>query len=230
MILTFIDNSARAVISFCIRSEILRYMVVPPDYTVTLACRFCRWIWKAYHDDVTIEILTDIDVTLHDRVEGCDVDTTAFKTQDRGLEQRFWGTESLVTVGDDLPIRKLVGLLQAGRLAGSLDLLLEVKGDVAELLLNVADDFSLGSGGEGVTALSQDLHEVVGQIPSSHVDTGNGVRKGETFVNRDNVGNSITRIKNDTSSTTGSIEGEDGLDRHVEGGGLEGFENGWEPQ
>jgi len=31
MILTFMDDGARAVISFCIRSEIPGYMVVPPD-------------------------------------------------------------------------------------------------------------------------------------------------------------------------------------------------------
>lgn len=32
MILTFIDDGASAVISFCIRSEIPGYIVVPPDY------------------------------------------------------------------------------------------------------------------------------------------------------------------------------------------------------
>ena len=31
MILTFMEEGARAVISFCIRSEIPGYMVVPPD-------------------------------------------------------------------------------------------------------------------------------------------------------------------------------------------------------
>ena len=35
IILTFIDDGARAVISFCIRSEIPGYMVVPPDYFVS---------------------------------------------------------------------------------------------------------------------------------------------------------------------------------------------------
>ena len=32
MILTFMEDGARAVISFCIRSEIPGYMVVPPDW------------------------------------------------------------------------------------------------------------------------------------------------------------------------------------------------------
>jgi hypothetical protein len=49
--------------------------------------------------------------------------------------------------------------------------------------------------------------------------------KRETLVDGDNVGNSVTRIENDTSSTTGSIEGEDGLDGDVKCGGVEGLEN-----
>jgi hypothetical protein len=153
------------------------------------------------------------------------VDTTALKTQNGWLEQRLRSTETLVTDSDDLSIRKLIGLLQGGRLTGGLDFLLEVKSDVAELLLNVTDDFSLGSGGESVAALSQDLHQVIGQITTSHINTGNGVRKRETFINGDNVGNSITGIENDTSGTTGGVEGEDGLDGDVEGGGVEGLED-----
>ena len=79
------------------------------------------------------------------------MDTTALKTQHGGLEQGLGSTEALVSDGDDLSIGKLVRLLQAGGLAGGLDLLLEVEGDVAELLLDVANDFTLGSGGEGVS-------------------------------------------------------------------------------
>lgn len=44
MILTFMDEGARAVISFCIRSEIPGYMVVPPDWTLisNLHCYYCE--------------------------------------------------------------------------------------------------------------------------------------------------------------------------------------------
>lgn len=225
MILTFMEDGARAVISFCIRSEIPGYMVVPPDLELVSICRKSLADLMTYHDNVSIEILTDIDITLHDGVEGCDVDTTRLQTQDRWLEECLRSTETLVTNSDNLSVRKLVRLLQAGRLAGGLDLLLKVKGNVAELLLDITDNFTLGSGGEGVTALSQDLHQVVGQITTSHVDTGNGVGKRETFVNGDNVSNSITGIENDTSGSSGSVEGEDGLDGDVEGGGVEGLED-----
>lgn len=36
IILIFMEDGARAVISFCIRSEIPGYMVVPPDYSFGL--------------------------------------------------------------------------------------------------------------------------------------------------------------------------------------------------
>lgn len=226
MILTFMDDGARAVISFCIRSEIPGYMVVPPDCAIVSTLILYHFAnLRTYHDNVTIEILTDINIALHDGVEGSDVDTAALKTQDRWLEKRFRCTETFVTNGNDLSVRKFIRLLQAGRLAGSLDFLFEVEGNVAELLLDITNDFSLSSSGESVTALSQDLHEVISQITTSHIDTGNGVRKRETFVDGDNVSNSVTRVQHDTSSTTGSIQGENGLDRNVECGGVEGLEN-----
>lgn len=153
------------------------------------------------------------------------MDTAALKTKDRRLEQSLRSTESLVADGDDLTVGKLVGLLQAGALGSGLDLLLEVEGDVAELLLDITNDFSLGGGGESVTTLSQNLHQVVGKITTSHVNTSNGVRQSETLVDGDNVGNTITGVENDTGGTTGSVQGQNGLDRDVEGGGVEGLED-----
>lgn len=153
------------------------------------------------------------------------MDTARLETKDRGLEQSLGGTESLVANGDDLTVGKLVGLLETGALGSSLDLLLEVKGDVAELLLDVTNDFTLGSGGESVATLSQDLHEVVSEITTSHVNTSNGVRKSETLVDGDNVGDTITRVKNDTGGTTGGVQRQDSLDGDVESGGVEGLED-----
>ena len=53
-------------------------------------------------DGVGVQILTDVDVTLHDRVVGGLVDTGGFHTQEGWLEQGLWASESLVTNGDDL--------------------------------------------------------------------------------------------------------------------------------
>jgi len=153
------------------------------------------------------------------------VDTTALKTQDVGLEQSLRGTEALVANGDDLTVGKLVGLLEAGALGSGLDLLLEVEGDVAKLLLNVTDNFTLGGGGESVATLSQNLHQVVRQVTTSHVDTRDSVGQRETLVDGDNVGNTVTRVEHDTGGTTGGVQGQNGLNGDVEGGGVEGLED-----
>ena len=153
------------------------------------------------------------------------MDTTTFLAQNARGEQSLRSTETLVTNGDDLTVRKLVGLLEVGALSSGLELLLKVQSDVAKLLLDVTDDFTFGGGGEGVTTLGQDLHEVVGQVTTSHVDTGDGVGKGETFVDGDNVSDTVTRVQNDTSGTTGGVQGQNGLDGDVEGGSVEGFKD-----
>jgi hypothetical protein len=174
------------------------------------------WVPETYHDDVAVQILTNINIALHDGVEGGHVDAAGFETENRWLEEGLRSSESLVADGDHLTVGKFVGFLQAGALRSGLDLLFEIKGDVAELLLDVAHDFSLGGGGEGVAALGQDLHEVIGQITTSHIHTGNGVGKSETFVDGDNVGHTIARVEDDASRATGGVERQDGLDGDVE--------------
>ena len=72
---------------------------------------------------------------------------------------------------------KLVVLLDLGGLAGLLHLVVEVEGDVGELLLDVAHDLTLGGGGEGVSTLGEDLHHVVGQVAAGQVQTEDGVGK-----------------------------------------------------
>jgi len=63
---------------------------------------------------VGVQVLTDVDVALHDGVEGGLMDTSRFHTQEGWLEQRLGATETLVTDGDDLTVGKLVALLQGG--------------------------------------------------------------------------------------------------------------------
>merc|ERR1719431_511256 len=59
-------------------------------------------------------------------------------------------------------------------------LLLEVKGNIAELLLDVTDNLALSGGGERVATLGEDLHQVVGEFTSSKIKTDNGMGKGIT--------------------------------------------------
>ena len=96
---------------------------------------------------VGVQVLTDVDVALHDGVVDGLVDTAGFHTQEGRLEQGLGATEPLVTDGDDLSVGKLVGLLEGGGGGGGGHFLLEVQGDVAELLLDVTNDFSLSCWG-----------------------------------------------------------------------------------
>lgn len=100
------------------------------------------------HDGVGVQVLTDVDIALHDRVVHGLVDAARFHTQERGLEEGFRATEPLVTDGDHLTVGKLVRLLEGGGGGGGGHLLLEVEGDIAKLLLDVTNDFPLSGGGE----------------------------------------------------------------------------------
>jgi len=57
---------------------------------------------------------------------------------------------------------------------------------------------------------------VRGKISTSEVVSHNSMWKRITFIDWDGVGNSITRINNHTSGSTGGVEGKDSLDRDIE--------------
>merc|ERR1712096_45652 len=176
-------------------------------------------------DGVGVQVLTDIDVTLHDGVVGALVDASLLHAEEGGLEESLWAPEALVADGDDLPVWQLVGLLQAGAGGGGLHLLLEVQGDVGQLLLDVTHDFTLGGGGEGVPTLGEDLHQVVGQVTAGKIQTDDGVGQGVSLVDGDGVGHTITRVQDNPGGAARGVEGEHGLDGDVHGGGVEGLEH-----
>merc|ERR1719158_1059063 len=160
------------------------------------------------HDGVGVQVLPDVNIALHDGVVGGLVDAAGLHSQEAGLEESLGAPEPLVSNGDDLSVGQLVGLLQGGGGGSSGHLLLEVQGNVAELLLDVTDNLPLSSGGEGVSTLSEDLHQVVGQLTSSQVQTDNGVRESVTFIDRDTVGDTVTSVHDDTSGTARGVQGE----------------------
>merc|ERR1712026_419931 len=122
-------------------------------------------------------------------------------------------------------VGKLVGLLQGGGGSGGGHLLLEVQGDVAELLLDVTDDLALSGGGEGVATLGEDLHKVVSEVTAGKVEPEDGVGKSVSLVDGDSVGHTISGVQHDTGGTAGGVQGEHSLDGDVHGGGVEGLEH-----
>merc|ERR1712102_124598 len=177
------------------------------------------------HDSVGVQVLPDVNIALHDGVVGGLVDTAGLHTKEGRLEEGLRGTEPLVADGDDLAVGKFIGLLKGGGGSSGGHLLLEVEGNIAELLLDVTDNLTLSSGGERVTPLGEDLHEVVGQLTASQVKTEDGVGESITFIDGDGVGDTITRVHDNTSGTARGIEGKDSLDGNVHGGHVEGLEH-----
>merc|ERR1712158_44716 len=177
------------------------------------------------HDGVGVQVLPDVNIALHDGVVGGLMDTAGFHSKEGRLEEGFRGTEPLVADGDDLTVGKLIGLLKGGGGSSGGHLLFEVKSDIAELLLDVTDNLTLSGGGERVTTLSEDLHEVVGELTASQVQTKDGMGKSITLIDGDIVGDTISRVHDHTGGTTRGIEGEDGLDGNIHGGHVEGLEH-----
>merc|ERR1712038_70502 len=136
----------------------------------------------------------NINIALHDGVVCGLMDTTRFHSQERGLEKSLGGTESLIANGDDLAIRKLIGFFQGGRGSSSSHFLFKIKGDIAKLFLELTD---------------------------SQVQTENSMGKSITFIDGNSVGDTITRVHDNTSGTTRGIQGEDSLDGNIHGGHVE---------
>merc|ERR1711988_1943930 len=177
------------------------------------------------HDGVGVQVLTDVNIALHDGVVGGLVDAAGFHSKEGRLEEGFGGTEPLVANGDDLTVGKLIGLLEGGGGSSGGHLLLEVKGNIAELFLDVTDNLALSGGGERVTTLSEDLHEVVGELTANQVQTEDGMGESITFIDGDIVGDTITGVHDHTGGTTRSVKGEDSLDSNIHGGHVEGLEH-----
>merc|ERR1712165_287445 len=153
------------------------------------------------------------------------MDTARLHAKEGWLEEGLRGTEPLIANGDDLAIGQLVWLFQGGGGSSGCHLLLKVKSNIAELLLDVTDNFTLSGGGEGVTSLGKDLHEVVGELTASQVQTEDGVGEDITFIDGDGVGYTITRVHDNTSGTSRGIEGKDSLDGNIHGWHVEGLEH-----
>merc|ERR1719270_769038 len=153
------------------------------------------------------------------------MDTARLHAKEGRLEEGLWGTEPLVADGDDLAVGKLIGLLKGGGGSSGGHLLLEVKGDIAELLLDITDNLTLSSGGERVAPLGEDLHEVVGELTASQVKTKDSMGEGITFIDGDGVKDTISGVHNNTSGTARGIEGKDSLDGNIHGWHVEGLKH-----
>ena len=103
--------------------------------------------------------------------------------------------------------------------------MLEVKSDIAELLLDVSDDLTFSGGSEAVASFGEDLHEIVSKVTASQVQPEDGMGQSITFIDGDSVGDTITTVQDNTGGPTRGVQAEDSLDSDIHGGGVEGLEH-----
>ncbi|BAS75383.1 Os01g0866133 [Oryza sativa Japonica Group] len=159
-------------------------------HTITNTREHCRSPTK---DHITVQILSNINIALHDGVVCGFMDARSFHTNKRWLEEHLRAPEPFCSDGDDLAVRQLIALLNRGATPGSIKLLFIIKSNIGELLLYVSDNFPLSSCGEGVTPLCENLHKVVGKVTPSKIESKNSMRECKSFVYWNSVTYTITR-------------------------------------
>ena len=174
---------------------------------------------------VSVQILTDVHIALHDGVVCGLVDASGFHSKEGGLEHGLGTSESLVTNGDNLSVGKFVALLQAGAGSGGAHFLLEVESNIAELFFDVPHDLTLGGGGEGVATLGQNLHEIVGQISAGQIETKDGMGKCVALIDGNGVCDTITAVHNNSCCTTRGVQRQHSLDSHVHSWSVESLKH-----
>merc|ERR1719209_2001066 len=117
------------------------------------------------------------------------------------------------------------GLFQGSGGSSSGHFLFKVKSNIAKFLLDVTNNLSFSSGGEGVATFCQDLHQVVSQVSAGKIKTKDGMWKSITFIDGNSVRDTISRVKHNPSGSARSIQGEDSLDGNIHGWGVEGLKH-----
>mmetsp|Transcript_20460 Transcript_20460/g.52145 ORF Transcript_20460/g.52145 Transcript_20460/m.52145 type:complete len:436 (-) Transcript_20460:8-1315(-) len=174
---------------------------------------------------VGVEVLADVNITLHDGLEGRVMDAAGLLAHEARLEEHLRAAEALAAHRDDVAIRQLVGLLLVRALRGRLHLRVEVQRDVAELLLHIANNLTLRSRGEGVAALREDLHQVLREVPTREVQTQDGVRQRVALVDGHGVGHTIAGVHDNARGAARGVQRKHGLDCHVHGRHVEGLKH-----
>jgi len=116
------------------------------------------------HHNVAEEVLADIEVAVVDSLAGELVQTHQLLTVEGRLEHELWAPDHLVVHGDNLAIGHLELLLLTGEVV---DLLGELLGHIAQVLLDLLGGLTLGGGGEDNLGLLEDLADVVGKVATS---------------------------------------------------------------
>jgi len=180
-------------------------------------------------DDVVVKVGSNIKIAVSDGFVTELVHAHGFISflDKTWVEESFWGHESWSVNLDSLTIWELVVLGELSAGAGFSFVFFSVKRDESGLFLDGSDNLvpcrfttlllDTVSGKEG--------NEVVGNGSTGNEVLVNGVWNGETFIDWDSVGNTISRVNNATGGSTVGVEGKDGLNGNIHTSDLESLEH-----
>jgi len=166
-------------------------------------------------DNVVVEFGSGINIGLVDAIEQLLGHSHSFNVQKMGFEENLGSLKSLSSNSDDSSVGKGVRLDKNGGLIGQSLLEFEIITNVAELLLDLSDCLKIGSSVEGVSSEQQKSDQVSSDISSSNVQTSGKMGKSESFVDGNDVSNTITRIDDNSSQQSLSVKGKDSLNGNV---------------
>ena len=164
----------------------------------------------------------DVNNARHDGAEERPTDALELEDVEVQREEELWHTKGSFAMVVTLPYGSVREMLGGGR--GLVHLLVEVESNVGVLLLDVANDFLLSGGSEGVAALADDLLVVGGEVAAGEADVHDGVRGEVALADWNGVGNTIASVENNTGGKAGGVERRNGLDTNIGGGNIESFE------
>lgn len=147
--------------------------------------------------------------------------TVAGETVELWLEEKLWSLESNETLdAEDGFVWELVVLVVGGRVGGlsseCVELTLAIA-DEAEIFLDLLDDLQFRGGGEVPSELRlAELLDVLGESTTGNIHSLDSVWDGETLIDWDSMANTITRVNNETSGSSGGVERHDSLDGDIE--------------
>lgn len=143
------------------------------------------------------------------------------------LEDKLGSLESGGVDLDNLSIGELEVLLMLVGAASFSKGGFVVLGNEGSLLLNGSNDLLPGTSAtlRGDTIEGQKFFHILGNGSTSNEVLSDGVGDGETFENGNSVGNTISRIADNTGSTAIGVKGHDGLDSNVKTIAVELFEH-----
>jgi hypothetical protein len=139
-----------------------------------------------------------------------------FTDLSKRIKHSFWASELLITDGNDVSVWEFKLDIFVTRFFEFFHFFIEIKSNVAFFFFDSSNNLEFSRTLESLTGFHQDFGKMRSKISTSEVVSHNSMWKRITFIDWDSVGNSITRINDHTSGSSGGVEGKNSLDRDIE--------------